>query len=272
MQEFVQIIIENRFIQHAILACVLASIGCGLMGSYVVVKRMGFMVGGIAHAALSGMGMAYYFSAAPMLGAVIAAIISAILIAQITLRFQQNEDILIAALWSFGMAVGILFLAKTPGYNVDLMSYLFGNILLTTRTDLWLMLSLDILLLVCVYTYYKEFLIIVFDEEFASVRGVKVSWYYTLLLCLIALSIVLMINMVGLILVLALLVLPAATAKLYARNFPQMIRHSILLSLLACLIGLGLSFPPDLPSGAMMVVVSALLYVVFLVVLKIRAA
>lgn len=230
------------------------------MGSFVVVKRMGFLVGGIAHAVFSGMGIAYFFGQSPFVGAVIAAVISAILISMIKLRLKQDEDILIAAFWSLGMAIGILFISKTPGYSIDLMSYLFGNILLITKTDLYLMTLLDGVLLASIYLLYKQLLIITFDEEFAKVRGVNVEFVYTVLLCLIALSIVLMIQMVGLILVLALLVLPAATAALFARSFTAMILIAIILSTVASITGLAVSYAPDLPSGATMVIITVLFY------------
>ncbi len=270
MYEFILAISQHTFLQNAIYACLLASLGCGLMGSYVVVKRMGFLVGGISHAVLSGMGIAYFYGQSPLAGAIIAALISAMLIALIKLRLKQDEDILIAAFWSSGMAVGILFIAKTPGYNVDLMSYLFGNILLVNKQDLMLMLCLDGLLLFSIFMLYKQFLIITFDEEFARLRGVDVEIYYTLLLCLIALSIVLMIQMVGLILVLALLVLPAATAALFARSFIVMMVVAVLISLASTLGGLVLSYQPDLPSGALMVIMATVIYMLGLIYQKLK--
>lgn len=270
MSEFINAAIEHNFIQNALLACVLASIGCGLMGSFVVAKRMGFLVGGISHAVLSGMGIAYFFNQSPFIGAMIAALLFAVIIAIVSIRYKQNEDVLIAAIWSLGMAIGLIFIAKSPGYSVDLMHYLFGNILLVSKQDLLTMLALDCLLLISVYVLYKQFLIITFDEEFAKIRGVKTELIYTLLLCLISLSVVLMIQMVGLILALALLVLPAATAALFARSFHSMIMISILISLLACVSGLVLSYQPDLPSGAMMVVMTVMIYFFALFYKRIR--
>lgn len=270
MLDFINSITEYQFLQNALWACLLASIGCGIMGSYVVVKRMGFLVGGISHAVLSGMGIAYFLGHSPFLGAIVAALISAVLIGLIKLRWQQDEDILIAAFWSSGMAIGILFIAKTPGYNVDLMSYLFGNILLVTQQDLLLMLVLDCMLLLTIFIFYKHFLIITFDEEFARLRGVSVELFYILLLCMIALSIVLMIQMVGLILVLALLVLPAATAALFARSFSIMLVSAVIFSLIATCSGLALSYQPDLPSGALMVIMATLIYIVCLMFSRLK--
>ena len=130
MIDFILTVFSYRFMQFALFACLLASIGCGVIGPFVVVKRVGFLAGGIAHTALAGMGIAYFLGASPLLGATAAALLSAVLIGWIKLRWKQDEDILIAAFWSVGMAIGILFISQTPGYNVDLMSYLFGNILL----------------------------------------------------------------------------------------------------------------------------------------------
>ena len=264
MIEFFTSAIEHTFIQNALFACVLASIGCGLMGSFIVAKRMGFLVGGISHSVLSGMGIAYFYGQSTHLGAIIAAILFAVVIAIIKLRLKQNEDILIAAIWSLGMAIGLIFISKTPGYTVDLMHYLFGNILLVTEKDLITMFSLDLLLIICVFLFYKQLLITTFDEEFAKIRGVNTELFYTLLLCLISISIVLMIQVVGLIMVLALLVLPAATSALFARSFHQMILMAVVFCIVASLAGLILSYQPDLPSGAVIVMIAALIYFIAL--------
>lgn len=243
------------------MACVLASIGCGIAGSYVVVKRIGFLSGGIAHTVLAGMGIAYFMNAEPMYGALLAALIAAILIGFIKLHWKQDEEILIAAFWSTGMAIGVIFISRSPGYNLDLLGYLFGNILLVSRQGLLQMFLLDCLLMVVVYVYYKQFLITAFDEEFAQIRGVNVQVIYILLLCLIALSIVLMIQMVGLILVMALLILPAASAAQFTRSFFPMMLMGIALCLVATISGLVVSYQPDLPSGATMVLMAGLIYV-----------
>jgi len=147
MGDFGTALLTHGFLQAALLAGLLASVGCGIAGTYVVVKRIGFLAGGIAHAVLGGMGAALYFGVDPMRGALLAALVSALVIGGITLRFREHEDTLISAFWAVGMAVGVLFIARTPGYSVDLMSYLFGNILLVPPQDLWLMAGLDAVLL-----------------------------------------------------------------------------------------------------------------------------
>jgi zinc transport system permease protein len=260
MLDFFSAVIEYQFMQYALLACLLASLGCGVVGTYVVVKRISFLTGGISHTVLAGMGIAYYFQGSPVVGAVVAALLTAILIGWIKLRWRQDEDVLIAAFWSVGMAIGILFISKTPGYNTDLMSYLFGNILLVSKRDLVLMATLDIVVITTVYACYKQFLAATFDEEFARLRGVNVEAYYILLLCMIALTIVLLIQIVGVILVMALLILPAASAVQFSNSLPRMMLIAALLSILITSTGLMLSYQPDLPSGATIIVVAGVVY------------
>lgn len=260
MTDFLRALVQYEFMQHALAACLLASIGCGIVGVYVVVKRIGFLAGGIAHAVLAGMGIAYFLGESPIAGAVIVALVSAVLIGWIKLRWREEEDVLIAAFWSVGMAVGVIFISRTPGYAVDLTSYLFGNILLVSRDDLWLMALVDSFVLASVLLCYRQFLATVFDEEHARLRGVRVEAFYIYLLCIVALTVVLLIQIVGLILVMALLVLPAATAAGFAGSVLRMMGLAVVLSMAVTVAGLGLSFAPNLPSGATMVVVSGLVY------------
>jgi zinc transport system permease protein len=264
VSEFVSAISDYRFMQLALMACLLASIGCGVIGSYVVVKRIGFLAGGIAHSVLAGMGAAYFLGGAPVTGAVIAALTAAVLVGWVNLKWKQDEDVLIAALWSMGMATGIIFISRTPGYAPDLMSYLFGNILLVTANDLILMAILDLIILVLVAVFYKQLLATVFDEEFARLRGVNVELFYILLLCIIALTVVLLMRIVGLILVIALLILPAAAAGQVSRSLLQMMWLAVLLSVGITVAGLALSYGPNLPSGSTMVLVAGATYLLSL--------
>ena len=259
-----------NFIQHAMLACILASIGCGIMGTYVVVRRIGFLAGGIAHSVLAGMGIAYYLGNTPLVGAVIAALVASVLIGLINLKWRQNEDILIAMFWSVGMAIGILFISRTPGYNVDLMSYLFGNILLVSGNDLILMLLLDILLFLLATILYRQFLVTAFDQEFARLRGINVEFYYILLLSMVALTVVLLIQVVGLILDLALLILPAASATQFVSSIKPMMLLSVLFSLFVTTSGLVISYQPDLPSGATIIIMASFVYLVSIISKRIQ--
>lgn len=266
----IESILSQTFMQHAFMAGLLASIGCGIMGTYVVVKRISFLAGGIAHSILAGMGVAYFFGGSPILGAIVSAIAAALIIGWIKLRWQEGEDIIIAAVWSIGMAIGILFIAKTPGYNVDLMSYLFGSILMVSSDELYVMLALDLVLLFFVVFFYKQFLVVCFDEEFARLRGVNVELIYLLLLCLVALTVVLLIQVVGLILVIALLTLPAAIAAQYQNSIKGIMVLALVLGILFTSSGLLVSYEPDLPAGATIILVAGICYILSFVFQRYR--
>ncbi len=270
ISEFFRALSEQSFLQYALLGGLLASIGCGIIGSYVVVKRIGFLAGGIAHTVLGGMGAAFFFGYAPMSGALLSAIAAALIIGWVTLHWQEREDTLIGALWAVGMAIGILFISRTPGYSVDLMSYLFGNILMVSEEGLWEMALMDLFLLVTVALFYKQFLAVSFDEEFARIRGIRVTAFYLLLLCLVAVTVVLLIQVVGLILVIALLTLPAAIASQYAHTLIRMMVIATLLGMVFTGSGLALSYGPDLPTGATIILVAGLAYLLSTVTTALR--
>lgn len=261
MSEFLAAVPAQPFLQLALLAGLLAAVGCGIVGTFVVVKRIAFMAGGIAHAVLGGMGAAVYFGGDPLFGALAAAIIAALLIGAIRLIWQTQEDTLIGALWAIGMAVGILFISRTPGYAADLMSFLFGNILLVPPRDLWFMAALDVLLVLVVALFYRQLLAITFDEELARLRGVPVTFFYLLLLCLVAVTVVLLIQVVGLILVIALLTLPAAIAGHYVHSLGVMMVIATLLGAVFTSLGLALSYGPDLPAGPTMILLAGVVYI-----------
>lgn len=260
MSAFLAALATQSFLQHALAAGVLASIACGIVGSYVVVKRIGYLAGGVAHAVLGGMGVAYFLGKSPIGGALVAALLAAAIIAWVSLRLRQHEDTIIGALWAVGMAIGVLFISRTPGYNVDLMSYLFGNILMVPREDLLLMAGLDAVIVALVVLFRKQFLAVCFDEEFARLRGVPVGLFYLLLLWMVALTVVILIQVVGLILVLALLTLPAAIAGQYTRTLAAMMLLAALLGMAFTGAGLALSYEPDLPAGATIILLAGVAY------------
>jgi zinc transport system permease protein len=262
LNEFLAALADQSFLRTALLAGLLASIGCGVIGTYVVVKRIAFLAGGISHSVLGGMGAALYYGFDPLLGALIAAVVSALVIGAVRLGWQAQEDTLIGAIWAIGMAVGILYIAKTPGYSADLMSYLFGNILLVPTRDLWFMAVLDLILILVVALFYRQFLAVSFDEEFARLRGVPVAFFYLLLLCLVAVTVVLLIQVVGLILVIALLTLPAAIAGHYVHSLGGIMAIATLLGSALTSGGLALSYGPDLPAGPTMILLAGAAYVV----------
>ncbi|MBW2170486.1 MAG: metal ABC transporter permease [Deltaproteobacteria bacterium] len=260
MLEFLDVFINQSFMQNAVVIGLLASVACGIMGTYVVVRRIVFISGGIAHTVLGGMGIAYYYGHNPIHGAVVSALAAALIIGFVSVYYHEHEDTLIGALWAVGMAVGLLFIYKTPGYNVDLMSYLFGNILMVQGESIRVLAYLDALIIVSVVVFYKRFLAVCFDEEYSQLQGVGVVGTYLLLLCLIALTVVILIQVVGIILVIALLTLPAATARYYAHSLVQMMVLASILGAVFTTTGLVVSYQPNLPAGATIIVVAGIAY------------
>jgi zinc transport system permease protein len=272
MFDFFHAVREQSFLQVALLTGLLASVACGVIGSYVVVRRISYLAGGIAHCALGGLGAARYLAVVhgwswlhPLVGAAVAALIAAVIIGYVSLRARQREDTVIGAVWAIGMAVGVMFIARTPGYQVDLMSYLFGNILMVTWQDLWLLAGLDVLVVAIGLAFYNPLLAVCFDEEFARLRGLRVELYYILLLCLTALTVVLLVSVVGIVLVIALLTLPTAVAGYFCKTLWQLMVGAALMSMLLTTGGLALSYGPDLPAGATTILLAGLLYVLVIV-------
>jgi zinc transport system permease protein len=267
--EFFTDLQQQTFLQYALLTGVLASVACGVIGSYVVTRRITYIAGGIAHSILAGMGAARYCQVVlrwewfqPLYGAVIAALIAAIIIALVSLHAKEREDTVIGAVWAIGMAIGILFIFKTPGYNEDLMSYLFGNILMVTVDDLWLIAGLDALVILMGLLFYNQLLAVCFDEEFARLRGVRVELLYVLLLCLTALTVVLLVTVVGIVMVIALLTLPVAVAGIFAQRLWQMMVLSAVFTVIFTTAGLVFSYGPDLPAGATTIVLAGVVYLI----------
>ncbi|MBN2645799.1 MAG: metal ABC transporter permease [Desulfuromonadaceae bacterium] len=263
---FFEAVFQLDFLLYAFVGALLASVACGIVGSYVVVRRIGYMAGGIAHAVLGGMGLAYFLGQPPMSGALLSALAAALLISWVNHCASQQEDTIISALWAVGMATGILFIARTPGYNVDLMSYLFGNILMIAPQDLLFIALLDTAILALTLLLYRQLLLVCFDPEFAVIRGLRVSVLQTLLLCLIALTVVILIQIVGLILVIALLTLPAATARLFVTSLSGMMILATLIGSIATVAGLALSFHFDLPAGALTALLCGSLYLLSMLI------
>jgi len=259
--DFLSALASFPFLQYALLAGVLASVSCGIVGTFVVVRRISYIAGSIAHCILGGMGVAIYLNRAkgwtfldPLHGAVVAALGSALIIGWVSLRLKEREDTTIAALWAIGMAVGILFISRTPGYQEDLMSYLFGNLLLVTKQKLWLLLILDGVCVLVSLLFYSQLQAICFDEEFARVIGAPVTFYYLLLLCLTAVTVVLLSTVVGIVMVIALLCIPVAIGSIWFKRLWQIMVFSALVTVTITFLGLALSYGPSLPSGATIIV------------------
>jgi len=264
------------FLQYALLTGLLVSVACGIIGSYVVTKRITYIAGSIAHTVLGGLGAARYCQTVygmewlhPLYGAVFAALASAVIIGVVSMKARQREDTVIGSLWAIGMAAGILFIYRTPGYNEDLMSYLFGSILMVSPQDIWMIAGLDVLVVMIGVLFYNQFLALCFDEEFARLRGIRVEWFYLALLCLTALTVVLLVTVVGIVMVIALITLPAAVAGELTNRLWHMMALSTLLTALFTTAGLAVSYGPDLPAGATTIIIAGMVYL--LVVLGVRA-
>ena len=254
------------FIRNAFFAGILSSVLFGILGSVVTVKRIAGLAGAISHAVLGGIGIALYLSAAgivpdlsPMVGAIIFALLSAFLIGAVSLKSKQREDTVIQAIWAIGMSIGVLFMAKTPGYT-DPSSYLFGNILLISGRDLILLAVLDVIVLFLAWRFYPQIEATSFDEEFAAVRGIPTQAVFLIILSVTAVAVVLLQTFVGIVMVIAMLTLPAGTAGYTARNLASMMLLSTLYSLLFSAGGLVVGWSLDLPVGAVVVVLAGLVF------------
>jgi zinc transport system permease protein len=257
-------ILGYEFFRNALLAGLLASIACGIIGSYVVVKRMVALSGGISHAAFGGIGLGYFLGFDPILGAVGFALAVSTGIGILREKAVQNLDTLIGAVWAAGMALGILFISLTPGYAPDLFSYLFGNILLVPQGDLLLMGVLAMVIIGAVIIVYSPLLAVTFDEEYARVMNLPVTALMLLLLGLTALTVVMLIRVVGIILVIALLTLPAAIAREYAGEMKRMMIIAVAGGSIFTFSGIWLSYLFDIPSGATIILVSVAVYLIVL--------
>lgn len=267
MAEFIADLQRHSFLQYALITGLLAAIPCGIIGTYVATRRITYIAGAIAHSVLAGLGGARFCQVAygwdwlhPLIGALVASVVAALIIGLVSLFASQREDTVIGAVWAIGMAVGILFIFKTPGYNEDLMSYLFGNILMVSSEDLYLIIILDILILVFSFLFYNKLMAICFDEEFAKVRGIQVEVYYLLLLCLTALTVVLLVTVVGVVMVIALLTLPVAVASNFSNRLWLTMFFSALLTAFFTVFGIAVSYGPNLPAGATIIVVAGCIY------------
>jgi zinc transport system permease protein len=254
-------ILSYSFFQNALLIGLLSGIACGIIGSFVVVKKISFISGSIAHASFGGIGIAYFLGFNPVLGALLFSILSALSIGVISYKNKSQEDASIGAIWAIGMAIGLVFIYLTPGYAADLMSYLFGNILLSTQSDLFYVFILDIFIIISVGILFKWLMAIIFDEEFSRVTNIPVFSLYLFLLVLVAMSVVVLIRSVGVILVIALLTLPASTAQLLSRRFKNIIYIATILAVFSNIFGIFLSYYLNLPTGPVIIFIAAILYI-----------
>jgi zinc transport system permease protein len=247
---------------NAVYASILTSISCGIIGTYIVSKRIVFISGGITHASFGGIGLGYFFGFSPILGATIFSILSALGIEFMSKKTDVREDSAIAILWSFGMAVGVIFIFLTPGYSANLMSYLFGNILTVSGLNLLLLFILSVVIIIVFLVLYKTILFVSFDEQYARAIRLPVETINYLLITLIALTIVLNIRVAGIILVISLLTIPQTIANIFSKNFKTIIFLSIAIGFVGSMMGLILSYFLNIPSGASIIFFFVLLFII----------
>jgi zinc transport system permease protein len=248
------------FLLKALIASMLMSVTCGIIGTYIVSRRMVFISGGITHASFGGVGIGYFFGFPPLAGAAVFAILAALTTESLTRRKVIRNDSIIAIMWSLGMALGIIFVYLTPGYAPNLMTFLFGSIITVTSTDLWLMFALAVVVAGFFAILFKPILYVSFDEQFAKTRGIPVMLLNYLLIILVALTIVLSIRIAGIILVLSILTIPQNIANLFTNRFSNIILGSVIFGFLASVLGLVISYYMDIPSGATIIFTLVVIY------------
>lgn len=262
MTENIFQLFEYEFFRNAIFASLLASLTCGIVGSYIVARRMVFISGGITHASFGGIGIAYYMGLNPVLGAAVFSVLSALGIEYMSGKTDIREDSAIGILWSLGMALGIIFVFMTPGYAPNLMSYLFGSILTVGKTDLWLMIALAVIIVGFFMRFYYIILFIAFDEDYARTHKIPVHIYKYILISLVALTIVMNIRLVGIILVISFLTIPPSTANLFTNNLSHMMLYSTLIGVFGSIAGIYISYFMNIPSGATIIFAFVVIFAV----------
>lgn len=253
-------LLQYAFFRHALWGSLFASIACGIIGTYIVTRRLVFISGGITHASFGGIGLGLYAGVSPLLSAAVFSVLSAFGVEWLSKRKDMREDSAIAMLWTLGMAIGIIFSFLAPGFTPDLSAYLFGNILTITPTDICLLAGLSVALVLFFTLFLRPIVCIAFDREYALSQRLPVTLMEYVLMAFIALTIVSCLRMVGIVLALSLLTIPQTTANLFTHNFRRMIGLSILIGFVGCLGGLFLSTALQVPSGACIIFFSILIY------------
>lgn len=255
-------ILEYSFFQNALLGSLLASVLCGFIGTYIVTRRLVFISGGITHASFGGIGLGVFLGINPILSAMVFSVLSAFGVQWMSSRGDVREDSAIAVFWTFGMSLGIICCFLSPGFMPDLPSFLFGSILTISQADLWLLTALLVVVAIVFALLYRTILSVAFDVDFARSQRLPVAFIEYLMMALIALTIVSTLRMVGIVLSISLLTIPQMSANVLTHNFKHMIAWSIALGWVDCLMGLGLSYALNVPSGASIIFVSILVYLV----------
>lgn len=262
MIEFIHDIFSYQFLQNAFLAGLLVSIACGIVGTYIVARRLVFLSGGITHSSFGGIGIAYYLGMNPILGAFVFSAISALGIEYFADKTRMREDSAIGILWAIGTAIGVIFVSMTPGYAPNLMSFLFGGLLGVTQVDLLVMLILNVALILLFAFGLRTILYIAFDKEFAITQNASVKLTNYLMMILISLTIVICIRVVGIVLLIALLTIPVVTANIFYKDFKNIMVGSVVLGFVGMMVGLYFSFEAKLPSGAAIILAQSIIWLI----------
>jgi len=260
MIEWIRSVLAYDFMRNALLAAVLVSLTCGTIGTLVVLNRIVMVSGGIAHAAYGGVGLAYFFGFDPVLGAIGFGLVSSLAMGLTQRKLHERADTIIGVLWAIGMAIGIIFVSLSPGYKADLMSYLFGSILAVSVLDLVLMLAVAVLAILFIWLFYRPLQAISFDETFAEVRNLPVTGLYLAMIVVVGLAVVISMRVVGLILVIAFLTIPAAIANMFSKRIWEIMLLAVGMGLAFSVTGLLLSYSLNLPAGAVIILIMGFAY------------
>lgn len=263
-------LLSHGFYQNAFLGALFASIACGIIGTYIVIRRLVFVSGGITHASMGGIGIGIFAGIDPILGALGFSILSAFGIEWLSSREGVREDSAIATLWSLGMAIGIIFIYLTPGFAPNISDYLFGNILTVTKIDILLLAILSVLLIVIFCLFRREILYTAFDPDFAKTRNLPVKFIKYMMMMFIAITIVLSIRLVGIVLLMSLLTVPQMTANLLTSNFNRMLSLSVIIGFVGCVVGLLLSAILDVPSGVFIIFTQIIIFLLFRIAVRVK--
>lgn len=253
-------ILNYTFFQHALIGSLLVSISCGIIGTYIVTRRLVFISGGITHASFGGLGLGFYTGINPVLMAIGAAILSAFGVQWLSKKQAVREDSAIAVFWALGMALGIIFIFMTPGFTPGLTEFLFGNILTITRSDLWWFGGFTLILSLFTLLFLHTIIFVAFDPEFAKVRRLPVRFIESAMLCFIAIAIVLSIRMIGIVLLMSVITLPQMISNIFSHNYRRIMCWSVINCLAACIGGLFISYYLNVPAGACIVFILTLMY------------
>ena len=253
-------VLHYTFFQHALIGSLFTCIACGIVGSYIVARRLVFISGGITHASFGGLGLGFYLGINPIFSALVFSIASAFGVEWLSKKQGVREDSAIAAFWALGMALGVICIFMTPGYAPNISAYLFGNILTVTTLDIWFVGSFSLIMTGVFACFFNPILYTAFDREFAQSKGVKVNWIENLMMLAIAVCIVSSIRLIGIMLLISLLTIPQMTANLFTAKFRNIIIYSVLIGILGCFSGLFLSYFLNVPSGAAIIFVQVILF------------